>query len=56
MANAPPTEEKKSSGELTLRIGNTTYVLGLHFSETSKLALEDKIKKLVRRDIERNNF
>ena len=56
MANAPPAEEKKPSGELMLRIGNTSYVLGLHFSETSKLTLEDKIKKLIRRDIEHNNF
>ena len=56
MANAPPIEQKKPSSELTLRIGNTSYVLGLHFSETSKLTLEDKIKKLIRRDIERNNF
>ena len=56
MASAPPIEQKKPSSELTLRIGNTSYVLGLHFSETSKLTLEDKIKKLIRRDIQSNNF
>ena len=50
MANVPPIEQ------LTLRIGNTSYVLGLHFSETSKLTLEDKIKKLIRGDIQSNNF
>ena len=44
------------SNRLTLRIGNTSYVLGLHFSETSKLTLEDKIKKLIRRDIQSNSF
>ena len=55
MSNPPSIEQKKQSSELTLRIGNTSFVLGLHFSETSKLTLEDKIKKLIRRDIERNN-
>lgn len=56
MVNPHPIEQKKPSSELTLRIGNTSYVLGLHSSETSKLTLEDKIKKLIRRDIERDNF
>ena len=56
MANAPPSEQKNQTSELMFRIGNTSYVLGLHFNETSKLTLEDKIKKLIRRDIQRNNF
>ena len=32
-------------------IGNTTYVVRVHFSETSKETLEDKIKRLVREEI-----
>ena len=42
----------KTNG-LAIRIGNTTYVLNLHFSQTSKLTLEDKIKQLIRKDMER---
>ena len=56
MANAPPIEPKTQSGGLTLRMGNTTYVLNLHFSEDSKLTLEEKIKKMIRRDIQLENF
>ena len=29
-------------------IGNTTYVVRVHFSETSRETLKDKIKKLIR--------
>ena len=29
-------------------IGNTTYVVRVHFSETAKESLEDKIKRLVK--------
>ena len=32
-------------------IGNTTYVVRVHFSETAKETLKDKIKRLVREEI-----
>ena len=32
------------------------YVIGLHFSETSKDTLEDKVKKLIKKDVEDGNF
>ena len=32
-------------------IGNTTYVVRVHFSETAKETLEDKIKRLVREEV-----
>ena len=28
-------------------IGNTTYVVRVHFSETSKVTMADKIKRLI---------
>jgi hypothetical protein len=31
-------------------IGNTTYVVRVHFNETAKETLEDKIKRLVREE------
>ena len=33
-------------------IGNTTYVVRVHFSETSKETMEDKVKRLIREDVE----
>lgn len=41
---------------LSMRIGNTTYLVSIHFSETSKDTLADKVKKLIRRDLESGNF
>ena len=32
-------------------IGNTTYVVRVHFSETAKETLEDKIKRLIGEEI-----
>jgi hypothetical protein len=29
-------------------IGNTTYVVHVHFSETTKVTLEEKIERLIR--------
>lgn len=33
-----------------------TFVIGLHFSETSKDTLQDKVKKLIKKDVEDGNF
>ena len=41
---------------LVMKSGGTTFVIGLHFSETSKDTLEDKVKKLIKKDVESGNF
>ena len=41
---------------LIMQRGGTTFLIGLHFSKTSKDTLEDKIKKLIRKDVETGNF
>ena len=40
----------------TMKSGNTTFLVGLHFSESCKETLEDKLKRLVRKDVEADNF
>jgi hypothetical protein len=37
---------------LTKRIGSTTYVVAVHFSETNKERLEDKLLRLILREVE----
>ena len=39
-----------------MRMGNTTYVIGVHFSQTSKDTLDDKMKRLMRDDVKADNF
>ena len=39
-----------------MKSGSTTCLVGLHFSETSKDTLADKVKKLAKKDVEDGNF
>lgn len=41
---------------LKTTIGKITYLVGIHFNENSMETMGDKIRKLVRRDIEGGNF
>jgi hypothetical protein len=36
---------------LIMSSGNTIYLIGLHYKEDAKETLEDKVKKLIRKDI-----
>lgn len=40
----------------TMKSGNMTFLVGLHFSESCKETLEDKLKRLIRKDVEADNF
>ncbi len=50
-----PATAPESSG-LIMKSGGTTFVIGLHLSETSKDTLDDKVKKLIKKDVENGNF
>jgi len=55
MVKETPAAAPESSGFI-MKSGGTTFVIGLHFSETSKDTLEDKVKKLIKKDVESGNF
>ena len=44
------------AGTFNMRMGNTTYMVGVHFSQTAKDTLEDKMKRLMRDDVKTANF
>lgn len=46
----------KQDGSFSMQMDNTTYVIGLHFSKTSRETLEDKVKRLIQRDVKDGNF
>ncbi|MCD8110655.1 MAG: transposon-encoded TnpW family protein [Clostridiales bacterium] len=48
--------QNRPEGGFTMKIGRTTYEIGLHFSKTSKETLDDKLKSLIRQDIKVGNF
>lgn len=43
-------EETENNG-FTKRIGATTYVVNVHFSETDSSTLEDRLLHLIRNDV-----
>ena len=45
-------ETTTPQGTFTHKIGNTTYVVGVHFSKTSKETIYDKMKRLILSDLE----
>ncbi len=49
-------ESAPETSRLIMKSGNKTFIIGLHFSETSKDTLEDKMKKLIIKDVEDGNF
>lgn len=40
------TDMEQAVPTLTTKIGGTTYVVGVHFSKTSRETLQDKIKRM----------
>ena len=62
-ANIPDTCPQEATAEtssdtpmLTIRSGNMTFLVGIHFNKDSKETMEDKIRRMIRRDIETGNF
>ena len=53
-AMTPP--QTNSAGTFSVKIENTTYVVGVHFSRTAKDTLEDKMKRLMLDDVKTANF
>ena len=51
MQNAEKSVAGKQSKTLLKRIGSTTYFVSVHFSEKSKETLDDKILRLIEREV-----
>lgn len=54
--------EKKADNEtgrgntFAKKIGKTVYKVTVHFSKTSKETVQDKVKRMIMRDIENGNY
>ena len=53
---AVQTPKATPAGSFSMRMGSTTYIIGVHFSAESKDTLEDKMKRLMRDDVKADNF
>ena len=43
-------------GSFKARIGNTTYLVGVFFDNAGKVTVEDRMKKLISREVLAGNF
>ena len=48
--------DKAEEPVLSLRDGNTTFLIGIHFNQSSKETLDDKVKKLIRDEVRKGNI
>ena len=46
------TDTRRDAPQLIRRIGTTTYEVSIHFSDTSRETMADKIKRLIEQDIQ----
>ncbi len=49
-------QTKERRPHLVKTIGKTTYLVTCHFSETSRETLQDKLKRMIVRDIQSGNY
>ena len=49
--NTPPAPDATRPPDLVKTIGKTTYRVRVHFSETSRETMSDKIKRMLRNEI-----
>lgn len=51
MTNTPSTQKPNNCPTVRRKIGKTTYIVHVHFSETAKETMEDKIKRVLREEV-----
>ncbi len=49
--NTTTTATEQTAPVLVRKIGKTTYMVGIHFSQTSKETMDDKVLRLIKNDI-----
>ena len=49
-------EMEEKVPEMEMKIGNKTIVIGIHFSEDKKVTLHDKVKHMIRQEVQNGTF
>ena len=50
------TPEMPDQPMLSMQLGRTTFLIGLHFSEKGKESLDDKVRRMIQKDVQDENF
>ena len=49
-------EEENASPQLMMTNGRTTFLISLHYAEDGAETLDDKVKRLISKDVQAGNF
>ena len=49
-------DEEKASPQLMMTTGRTTFLISLHYAEDGSETLDDKVKRLITKDVQTGNF
>ena len=50
------TPEATDQPMLSMQLGRTTFLIGLHFSGKGKESLDDKVRRMIQKDVQDENF
>ncbi len=44
-------EQKQPDGNFSMKMGRTTYQIGMYFSKTGKESMNDKVRRMMKKDV-----
>jgi hypothetical protein len=44
-------EQKQPDGIFSMKMGRTTYQIGMYFSKTGKESMNDKVRRMMKKDV-----
>lgn len=44
-------EQKQPDGSFSMKMGRTTYQIGMYFSKTGNESLNDKVRRMLKKDV-----
>lgn len=42
--------------QISRKIGNTTFTVGLYFNENTQETMQDKVERMIKNEVQSNNF
>lgn len=42
--------------QISRKIGNTTFTVGLYFNENAQETMQDKVERMIKNEVQSNNF
>lgn len=53
MCETDTIDTKEETPKITRQIGNTEYVVGIHFNQEASETMSDKVKRMIKKDVDK---